>query len=687
MDEYPCEELIILDSSSFWKDFFQTKFSSEVKKFIRKYPSSKSLYVPYNLIVEFGANGIHYAEHLVKNPEKALSEINESITTHNIFQKKGKSLEDVQIRFTNLERKTNVRDLRGPIHVGTLVSVEGSIRKTASRKERLVEGVFRCNRGHRTIKKQPYALKDFPSECSAEGCKAKNLELIESASTFIDSQKALLQEHFELVNPGSQPETIEIELTEDLIDTLYAGNRVIINGILKRYQTGSSKTSTIYKNYIEVNCVEVTEKEYAEIEISEADEEHIKTLAADPDIYDKLTRSVVPTIYGLEQVKRAAAFAFFGGSTTETSNGVKTRGDIHILLIGEPGIAKTDFMRKVMAYSPRGVYTSGKGSSGVGLVASVQKDEFGDGNYTLEAGAMALADKGMCIIDEINQIEKKDLSLLYEALESQQASIHKANIHSTIPTRCSVIAAANPKYGWIDDFTPLKDQIDLPGPFLQRFDLIYILKDIANLEQDEKIIRHIIANRSGCVSDAFVPDIDETIFRKYVAFAKQHPLKWSKQAEDRIVEYYLKIRKTRDNRGTKENKPVPITPRQGNSLSRLAEAAARIRLSQNVDPVDVSRAIDILDECLLAIAYDPETGTFDSGSLSSGVTKKQGELDSEIKKTIGQIADDKGHAKESEVIEGVSRYFGKDLVERRIDELSRSGGWILKPRNGFVKVV
>lgn len=680
-------ETTILEPMEFWKDFFENNklFSSEVRKFIRKYPASRSISIDLSVVRDWGTNGITYAERLQEMPEKAISEIYDAISHYKLIQKKNDPLE-VYIRFTNLERKTTVRDLRGPVHVGTLISVEGSIRKTASRKERLVEGIFRCNRGHRTVKKQPYSMKEFPSDCSSDGCKSKPTELIESASTFIDSQKALLQEHFELVAPGAQPETIEIELTGDLIDTLYAGNRVIINGILKRYQTASSRTSTTYKNYIEVNSVEITEKEYAEISITPEDEETIKGLAADPEIYDKLTRSIVPTIYGLENVKRAALYAFFGGLSSETCNGVKTRGDIHILLIGEPGIAKTDFMRKVMAYSPRGVYTSGKGSSGVGLVASVTKDEFGDGSYSLEAGAMALADKGLCVIDEINQIEKKDLSLLYEALESQQVSIHKANIHTTIPTRCAAIAAANPKDGWIDDFVPLKEQIELPGPFLQRFDLIYILRDEADLIKDEQIIRRIIANRSGNVTKSIVPEIEEPIIRKYVAFAKQQSLVWSKPAEDEVVKYYLGIRQSRGNTGTKEKKPVPITPRQGNSLSRLAEASARIRLSPKVEMVDVTRGREILDECLKTIAYDPETGVFDIGNAETGKTKKITDLEKEIHKTIRDLADDHGNAKESEVVSGLERRFDKYAVEKRIDELTHAGGSLMRPKNGFLRV-
>jgi replicative DNA helicase Mcm len=678
-------EVEILEPMEFWKDFFEHKFSSEIRRFVRRYPTDKSLIIPVPLVVEFGKNGIKYADLLIKEPDESLREIYAAIQHYKLIKKNGEVL-PVKIRFSNLERKTTVRDLRGPVHVGTFVSVEGSIRRTSSRKERLVEGVFRCTSGHRTVKKQPYSMKEVPSECSMDGCRKKSIELVESASVFIDSQKALLQEYYELVNPGSQPESIEIELTADLIDSLYAGNRVVINGILRRFQTASSKTSTTYKNYIEVNSIEITEKDYSEIVISEEDELTIRTLAADPNIFARLSSSIVPEVYGLEDVKEACMYSFFGGLITETSNGVNTRGSIHILLIGEPGIAKTDFMRKVMVFSPRSVYTSGKGSSGVGLVASLTKDEFNDGSHTLEAGAMALADKGVCIIDEINQIDTKDLSLLYEALESQQATIHKSNIHTTIPTRCGVIAAANPKHGWIDDFIPLKDQIELPGPFLQRFDLIYILKDEVNLEKDERIIRHIIANRSGSGHEKFKPDVEPELFRKYVALAKQQPIKWSKPAEDEVVKYYLKIRGTRDKSGTK---PVPITPRQGNSIARIAEASARIRFSSKVELEDIHRARTVLDACLRKIAYDPETGMFDSGPMTAGTTKKQGNLIDDIFRVIKEISDPQtGWAKEILVIEGLRGKYDHVEIEKRIESLYQDkSGKLIRPRDGYLKVV
>ncbi|HWQ66263.1 MAG TPA: minichromosome maintenance protein MCM [Methanospirillum sp.] len=682
-DFFPCADVTVLDAAGFWKEFFEIVIPSDIRKLVRKWPHEKVLTISYPDVVAFGKNGITNAEQLIENPVKTLEQIQDAITNFKLVQKKGEIL-PVTIRIVKLEKKTDVRDLRGSEHVGSYVSVEGLIRKAAPRKERLTVGVFKCNNGHRTIKAQPYAMKDIPVHCSAEGCRLKPIELVDRLSTFKDSQKALLQEHIEHISPGSQPESIEIELDADLINSIYAGNRVIVNGILKRYQTSSSKTSTTYKNYIDVNSVEVTDKEYSEIEITIEDEDKIQELAADPAIYERLTRSVVPTVYGLENVKRAFIYAFFGGSTTESSNGVQTRGNINILLIGEPGIAKTDMLRKLVKYSPRGVYTSGKGSSGVGLVAAVIKDDFGDGSYSLEAGAMAQADGGICVFDEFGQLDETTISLLYEGIESQQVTIHKANIHATIPTRCSVIAAANPKDGWIDDFTPLKDQIGFPGPLMQRFDLIYILRDKVNLERDEQIIRHIIGVRSGnSSSDKYAPDIEPDLLRKYIAFSKQQGvIRWTKSAEDSVVEYYLNIRKTRKD----TNSAVPITPRQGNSLARLSEASARIRLSKKVESEDVDRAVRILDECLREVAYDPNTGSFDIGNAATGKNKKLVDLERDIKSAIRDLADDQGRAKtDSVILKLAGSHGGKEAVEKGIETLYKKEE-IRRPNNSTLKV-
>jgi replicative DNA helicase Mcm len=251
-----------------------------------------------------------------------------------------------------------------------------------------------------------------------------------------------------------------------------------------------------------------------------------------------------------------------------------------------------------------------------------------------------------------------------------------------------VIAAANPKNGWIDDFQSLKDQIGLPGPFLQRFDLIYILRDVVDLEQDERIIRHMIGVRGGQTSqDKYAPDIDPDMFRKYVAFSKQQAaLKWTKAAEDSVSTYYLKVRNTRKD----TDKPVPITPRQGNSLARLAEASARIRLSPKVEPADVDRAEKILDECLLAVAYDPKTGTRDIGNAATGKSKKMVDIDTAIISAIRELSDPvTGRALHEAVVSKLSRdYGGKDAVEKSIAAMvNRDRPDVIKPNLKYLKVI
>lgn len=685
--DFPSGVTEILDTDAFWKEFFGSKCQPLIKQFIRKYPSVKALYIPYNEIWTFGQNGCRYADQLLIDPDRVFRDINDCLKTHELIVKKGEVLLP-PVRITGLPR-------RKPIHSivesdkNTFVSVEGVVSKITQTRPRLTIGVYRCSRGHRTTQAQPYGYEDIPDSCSAEGCNQRKLKLIDNLSTSVDSQKARLQEHQDGLPGGAQPQVLDIELTDDLTGQIYPGNRVIINGIVRKYRPASALKSTVFQIYLEANSVEITEKEFAEIEVSEEEENKILEYATMPDIYQRIARSVAPTIYGQEALKEAFGYLLFGGSTVETTDGSRTRGDIHILLIGEPGIAKSELLRRIVKISPRGVYTSGRGSTAAGLTAAVVKDDFGDKAYTMESGALPLADKGVCVIDEIAQIDRKDLSTLHEAMEQQYVDIHKGGIHAVLQTRCSVIGAANPKSGWLNKDLPLKDQIDLPGPIMSRFDLIFILRDEANKEQDENIARHIIGVRSGDREKQFTPDIDPFLLRKYIAYSHRLGiLRWMKAAENYLVEYYITIRGLGDREDA--NKPVPLTPRQLNAAARLSEASARIRLSQKVELDDVKRAIHILDACLKQVAYNPTTGTFDAGPFEVGKTKKQSDLEDAIIEEVRRQTDTETRcAKIDSIIINLSgRYGGKQVVEDMIETMRhRTPPRIIMPSNSTIRVI
>ena len=316
-------------------------------------------------------------------------------------------------------------------------------------------------------------------------------------SKFVDSQKLRIQESPEGLRGGEQPQTLDVDVTDDLSGKVSPGDRVIINGILRSMQRiVKGEKSTVFDIFLECNSIEIAEKEFEEVEIDEKAEDEIRTLSKDPMIYRMITHSIAPTIYGSEDVKQAIALQLFGGIAKEMPDGTHLRGDIHVLLIGDPGIAKSQLLRYVVKLSPRAIYTSGQSSTAAGLTATAVKDEFGEGRWTLEAGALVLADMGVAAVDEMDKMEKGDRSALHEAMEQQSISVAKAGITATLKSRCALLGAANPKYGRFDMFGDISDQINMPPSLLSRFDLIFIMTDQPEQKRDLAIAEHILKAHS-----------------------------------------------------------------------------------------------------------------------------------------------------------------------------------------------
>jgi replicative DNA helicase Mcm len=504
---------------------------------------------------------------------------------------------------------------------------------------------------------------------------------------------------------GEQPQTLDIDVTDDLSGKVSPGDRIIINGILRSMQrVVKGEKSTVFDIFLECNSIEIAEKEFEEVEISEEAENEILALSKDPMIYRMITHSVAPTIYGSEDVKQAIVLQLFGGIAKEMPDGSRLRGDIHVLLIGDPGIAKSQLLRYVVKLSPRAIYTSGQSSTSAGLTAAAVKDEFGEGRWTLEAGALVLADMGVAAVDEMDKMSKDDRSALHEAMEQQTVSIAKAGITATLKTRCALLGAANPKYGRFDMFGDIADQINMPPSLLSRFDLIFIMTDQPEQKRDLAIAEHIIKTHSvgeliaqhkkspipGVTQEYILqqlkpvmPDVDPTLFRKYIAYAKRtcFPM-LSVEAKEALIGYYLRLR------GLAEpNKAVPVTARQLEALVRLAEASARIRLSNTIEVGDAERVIHIVDACLRQVAYDAKTGTFDIDKVTTGISKEKRDIVRVIKDAIRDVGGDSRRAPIDQVIEAVSsKGFARDKVKDGIDMLLRHGE-AMEPKAGIIQLI
>ncbi|RLG22567.1 AAA family ATPase, partial [Methanosarcinales archaeon] len=593
----------VFSSVQKWVEFFDLHYRSEVARLAVEYPDLKSLQVSFYDVERFDPD---LAEELLKSPDSVLRDAGDALV--DIGERKGARLLNAHVRVVELPMRVAIRDIRSD-HIGTLIAVEGLIRKATEVRPKIVRAVFHCPYEHETVVLQGEKFVE-PSECDDPDCSRKKgpFQLSREKSTFVDAQKVRVQESPENLRGGEQPQTLDVLVSDDLTGMVAPGDRVILTGVLRSYQrTTYNMKSTFFDLVLDCVSIQIEDKEFEDIELTPEDIDAIKELASDPDIYKRVTQSISPSIYGYDEVKDAISLQLMGGVAKELPDGSRIRGDIHILLIGDPGIAKSQLLRYTVKLAPRGIYTSGRSSTSAGLTATAVKDEFGDGRWTLEAGALVLADKGMAGIDEMDKMRSEDRSAIHEAMEQQTISVAKAGIMATLQSRCSLLGAANPKYGRFDRYDNIAKQINMPPALLSRFDLIFILTDQPSIERDSQISEHILkAHYAGelemqrrhligseitredvaSVMDVITPQIEPELLRKYIAYAKRniYPL-MSDEARAKLIDFYIGLRR----QGEDPDSPVPVTARQLEALVRLAEASARIRLSNSITLDDVDR--------------------------------------------------------------------------------------------------
>jgi replicative DNA helicase Mcm len=609
--------------------------------------------------------------------------------------------------------KIGIRELRAE-HLGKFVAIEGLVRKATEVRPMLRQAVFQCIRCYAVLKvPQESTVFQEPQECSKEqgGCgraaASTAFKLLTEKSQFIDSQKLEIQESPEGLRAGAQPERLTMYVEDDITGDISPGDRVIMNGILRSQQriTRMRGKSTLFDIYLEGNSVEMEEKEFEDVKINEEEIKKIKDLAKQPEVYDTIIDSIAPSIYGMLIEKEALALQLFGGVTKHMPDETRIRGDIHILLVGDPGTAKSQLLEYISHLAPRGIYASGKSTSAAGLTAAAVRDDFGEGRWTLEAGALVLADGGVACVDEIDKMSTQDRSALHEAMEQQEIHVAKAGITAALKTRCALLAAANPKYGRFDEYRPISEQIDMPPALLSRFDVIFPVKDKPDKALDTSMAEHILRAHLGgeirehratsddpqytkeeedAVLRSVIPILDTEFLRKYVAFSRRnvYPV-LTPDATQELAEFYVGLR---SQEGTGETVVVAITPRQLEALVRLSEASARIRMSEQITTEDTARAIRVTKYFLKRVASD--SGILDIDMIATGVGHTQR---GRIIKLIDIIQDlstqDKSGTADIEdiIAEVATAEYDRDQIIVDIDKLSRDGR-IFKPRENRYRV-
>ncbi|MHA2231557.1 MAG: ATP-binding protein, partial [Candidatus Hodarchaeales archaeon] len=376
-------------------------------------------------------------------------------------------------------------------HIARLVSIDGIVTRATEIKPLLTQAWFQCLAeacGHEFVRRQEEGRYNPPVACPNPECNRKGpFKLLVERSTFVDWQRITLQEKPEDLPAGQMPQNFSSVLRDDLVDVVRPGDRVLVTGVLRSHPERMLKRGQLatYTRVLEGVACEKETEQYEKVEILPEDEENILELAQDPVIVRKIVQSIAPSIHGYEVVKEAIACLLFGGAGKETPDGMRIRGDVNILMVGDPGTGKSQILKNISSLAPRGLYTSGRGSSAAGLTAAVMRDP-DSGEMSLEAGALVLADEGIAAIDEFDKMRSEDRSAIHEALEQHTVSIAKAGIVATLNARAAVLAAANPREGRWDPWKEPAYNINLPPTLLSRFDLIFPLTDQPDEVEDER---------------------------------------------------------------------------------------------------------------------------------------------------------------------------------------------------------
>lgn len=585
-------------------------------------------------------------------------------------------------RVHNLPVVTPIREIRST-HLRKLIMVDGIVVRATVVKPMLDVGVFQCRycgEKYRVPQNNAPRLRQ-PERCTSPQCRGKRpvFDLIQEESEFVDYQVIGVQEKPEDLPPGQLPRVIEVRLRDDLVDRARPGDRVLITSILLSSQerTGEVPLRT-FKSYLDAVWVETVSKEPESLQITPEEEELFKQMAQDPLIYNKIMDSLAPSIYGLEHIKEAIMLLLFGGRNKVFPDGVKVRGDINILLVGDPGMAKSALLQYVANIAPRGLYTSGRGTTAAGLTAAVIREQ--GGGMVLEAGATVLADMGVCCIDEIDKMKPEDRVALHEVMAQQTVSIAKGGIVATLNARTSILAAANPALGRYDPYMSFTDNVNLPVTLLSRFDLIFVLRDEPNLEQDKKVSSHILALHSTG-SPTVAPPIKPEILKKYIAYAKRVNPELTPGALKILEDFYLQMRSVYEKTST-----VTITARQLESLIRLAEAKARVALRDKVTEEDAGAVVLLMKRSLQEVGIDVKTGKPDIDVIMTGKPKSVRDKLAIVLNMIKEFEERKGVAEEEELKAA--------LVENGLSEpeINRILSWLITegkvytPKPGCYKV-
>ncbi|MHA1590257.1 MAG: minichromosome maintenance protein MCM [Candidatus Njordarchaeales archaeon] len=670
------------------KGFGKNKYAEELQ-LIATDETKRSILIDYTDLALYDPD---LATRFIQNPEKILRIFERAF--RRALKMMNEDLTDVvlrkyRVRFKNIGKTISIRDLHRAENLGRIVSFRGIVVKAVKVKPILRRALFRCLSCGFVFPIEFEGEFQKPSECPNPACdNTTRFEMLKDGMEFEEFQELTIQELPEELPPGQLPQSVNVVIWGDLAGKIRPGERVTVYGIIKTVLEKPLKAGRrpLFDIFIDALYIEAETGEAGEIEITEDEKEKILSLRNDPNLEEKIVRSIAPSIYGYEMIKKAIAALLFGGVPKILPDGTRIRGTINILLIGDPGTGKSQLLKYVAQIAPRAIYTSGKGASAAGLTAAVVKTSDG---WALEAGVLVLADKGVACIDEFDKMSTDDRRALHEAMEQQTVSIAKAGIVATLNARTSILAAANPKFGRYLISRELSENIDLPSTILSRFDLIFILIDEPDKIRDSEQASYILGLHTKTIKPE--PPFPPDFLRKYIQYAREHIIPtWTKEAAEKIKEFYIKMRESSKSADEEsfERSPIAITARQLEALVRLAEAHARMLLKETVDIEDAEFAIELMRYSLSQVGRDPTSGKIDIDIVSTGVSHSKRAKYLEVLDIIRTLEEEYPEGVPVRVIveeaskKGIQEQFVMEVISRE-----KAHGNIYEPKPGRYKLI